>query len=72
MSSGVKQRTFEVDGEKIIITSRPRFHLGNLAGYTVLISGRTRRKKYKLNYLTRQEAEDAAYIKWVQDYTASD
>jgi hypothetical protein len=62
LMNDVKQRTFEVNGEKITIRSRSRYHCGNFAGWTVEING----IKYKLNYLTRQEAEDAAYVKWVR------
>ena len=56
-----KQKTFTVDGQKIVIKSRPRTHVKNFIGYWVNING----KKIYRARLIRQEAEDWAYAKWV-------
>ena len=36
----------------------------NPAGFYVTING----KRYFRNYLTREEAEDAAYVAWVKEH----
>jgi hypothetical protein len=59
-----KQRTFEVNGEKITIKSRELTWMGNKAGYNVFING----QKYFRNVPTREEAEAGAYAKWVKEH----
>jgi hypothetical protein len=59
-----KQRTFEVNGEKVTIKSRKLSWMGNPAGYNVFING----KKYFRNNLLREEAEAGAYAKWVKEH----
>ena len=57
------QRTFYVDGQKIKIVTVRRTWLANPAGFYVTING----KRYFRNYLTREEAEDSAYVAWVKE-----
>jgi hypothetical protein len=57
-----KQRTFYVDGEKIVIVSRPRSYMKNHAGYYVTING----QRFHANALERQDAEDMTYARWVK------
>jgi len=59
--NNVKQRTFYVDGQKIQIRSKPQTSLGNFSGWYVFINN----KKMFVNALTRQLAEDIAYVRWV-------
>ena len=64
----MKQRTFTVDGQKITIKTRPKTHLGNFYGFGVNING----EQFNiLNVLTREEAEDKAYAKWVKKNVAA-
>ena len=59
----MRQRTFAVDGEKITIKTRAKTHLGNLQGFGVNING----QQFNIfNVLTREEAEDKAFVKWVK------
>lgn len=63
-----KQRTFYVHGEKIVIKSRPKLWHNNPNGYAVSINGNaTRHITYHCNFLTRQESEDYAYVRWVKE-----
>ena len=59
-----KQRTFEVNGEKVTIKSRELTWMGNKAGYNVFIND----KKYFRNDLRREDAEAGAYAKWVKEH----
>ena len=59
--STIKQRTFYVDDKKITIKSRPQSYVGNFSGWYVFINN----KKMFVNALTRQLAEDIAYVRWV-------
>lgn len=59
-----RQRTFTVDGEKITIVTTRLTQQANLAGWKVVINGH----KYKRFVLTRQEAEDSAFVAWVKDH----
>ena len=56
-----KQRTFAVGDHKIRIKSRPKLWRGNPNGYAVDING----DSYHVNALTREEAEDHAFGRWV-------
>ena len=58
----MSQRTFYVHGEKIVIKSRPKLWHNNPNGYAVSINGNA----YHCNFLTRQEAEDHAFVRWVK------
>lgn len=58
-----RQRTIHVDGQKIVIKSRPKTHLANFIGWGVNINGQ-QFDTFRLE--TQQEAEDRAYAKWVQ------
>ena len=60
-----KQRTFYVGDEKIQIKSRPKLWKGNPNGYAVSIN----EKQYHCNFLTRQEAEDYAYVRWAKEWS---
>ena len=57
-----KQRTFHVDDRKITIKSYPKFWHGNPNGYAVEINGTS----FHSGWLTREEAEDNAYVRWVK------
>jgi len=59
-----KQQTFHVGREKITIKSRPK-STRSAAGWTVNING----TNYHCNLLTRKEAEDHAYGRWVKETT---
>jgi uncharacterized protein YlzI (FlbEa/FlbD family) len=61
-----KQKTFYVNDRKITIKSTPRTSLGNFVGYSVFING----KKYIVNTLYREEAENKAYARWVKENIA--
>jgi hypothetical protein len=56
-----KQRTIEVEGEKITIKSTIRTSMGNHCGFNVDING----ERFSVNVLERQDAEDRAFVKWV-------
>jgi len=63
MTNGRKQRTFTVDGEKIRIVSQPRSYCRHYGGWLVTIND----VKYRTRSLCyREDAEDAAYVKWVK------
>ena len=57
-----RQRTFEVDGEKITIITTVKTSMGNKVGFTVKING----EKFFKAALTADEAEDLAYVSWVR------
>ena len=57
-----KQRTFYVGDEKITIKSRPKLWHGNPNGFAVEING----TQYHALALTREEAEDHVYARWVK------
>jgi len=59
-----KQRTFYVGTHKVTIKSRPKRWHGNPNGYAVEING----TQYHANTLTRDEAEDSAYARWVKGF----
>ena len=59
--STIKQRTFYVGGQKIQIRSKPQTSLGNFSGWYIFINN----EKMFVNALTRQLAEDIAYVRWV-------
>jgi hypothetical protein len=58
----LKQRTFHVDGQKIVIKSRVKTHLGNFQGWGVNINGQ-QFDSFLLE--SREDAEDRAFAKWV-------
>ena len=60
-----KQRTFYVGDEKIQIKSRPKLWHNNPNGFAVSIN----EKQYHCNFLTRKEAEDYAYVRWVKEWS---
>ena len=63
----LKQRTITVDGQKIVIKSRVKTHLGNHNGFGVNING----KQYDgFSFLLRSEAEDWAFARWVKEEAA--
>ena len=56
-----KQRTFIVEGEKIMIKSYPRTLYGNFIGGDITINS----TRLFSGYLTREEAEDSCpYVRW--------
>ena len=59
-----KQRTLRVGDEKIVIKSRLK-STRYASGWTVNIND----KRYHVNLLTREEAEDHAYARWVKEET---
>ena len=59
--STTKQRTFKVNNQRITIKSRPQTYCRNLSGWYVFVNG----KKHFVNTLTRESAEDIAYIRFV-------
>lgn len=61
--SPLRQRTFYVGDRKVVIKSRAKTWCGNRVGWNVWVNG----KQYFNNRLTRQEAEDAVYAKWVKE-----
>lgn len=65
--SVTKQRTFYVNGDKIQIKSRPKSYMRNPNGFNVWITlNNTETTKYFIFVLTRAEAEDKAFVKWVK------
>jgi hypothetical protein len=60
----MRQRTFYVDDEKIVIKTRAKSYMNNPNGYTVNINGV---RFNAFNFITRNEAEDWAYAKWVME-----
>ena len=65
---GQKQRFFKVDNNVVMIRSKPRnSRAGNLIGWFVWIKRNQEKQiRYFNAVLTRQEAEDAAFVTWVQ------
>ena len=66
----LKQRTFKVKGKMITIKSRPKTYVGNLVGWYVYIRcqpDNTLYDRYFKNCLTREEAENKAYSKWIKE-----
>jgi len=57
-----KQRTFYVDGQKMVVKSRPRTWLGCLDGFYVWVNG----AKSWQPWLDRDQCEDRAYSNWVK------
>ena len=62
-SRQTRQRTFKANGEKITIKSVQRTHCGNLCGFSVWVNGR----KYFINHFKRDDAEDRAFKRWLDD-----
>ena len=60
----MKQRTLIVDGEKIVIKTKPKLWKGNLQGFNINING----NKYFKATLTMEEAETKAYVEWVKKH----
>jgi hypothetical protein len=63
-----KQRTFYVNGHKVTIASKCATSVGNFRGWYVHING----ERYFVNRLERQDAEDRAYVRWVNANVASE
>ena len=66
-----KQRTIQVNDERITIVSTTKTNVGNPNGFMVRIKSSKDPKWLKpfeqyCNYLERNKAEDFAYAKWVQ------
>lgn len=59
------QRSFKVNNEKITIKSRPLTSMGNLRGFSIDIN----KEKSRHYVLTREEAEDIAFSRWVKKQT---
>lgn len=57
-----KQTTITVAGKKIKMVTRPVTSMGNLAGFSTTING----QKIFGRYLTAQEAQDAAFARWIK------
>ncbi len=55
-----KQRTVEIEGTKVKLLARAYTYMGNLCGWRIFMDGE---EIYKLNYLTADEAIDAAIAK---------
>jgi len=60
-----RQRTFRVDGKKITIISSLWTSAATQLGWNVTVNG----TKYRLALLDREQAEDRAFMKWVEANT---
>jgi hypothetical protein len=65
--SAIRQRTIQVDGQKVTIKSRNRSNVGNFCGFHVWINGGNKSiERMHVNRLFRDEAEDFALARWKQ------
>lgn len=63
----MKQRTFYVEDRKITIKSKQRTSMRNPAGFYVWIN----EERFISNYLERERAEDACYVRWVKKHISN-
>lgn len=58
----LKQKTLIINGEKVLIKTKPLSRLGNLMGFATWINGYC--KFFKV--LTHHQARDKAFVAWVK------